>query len=73
MTDDKKQRVADTISSNCETRTPFKFDPHGAEVGHSVVIGPTGKGMSVMSTALQCELVKAGGTVQVIDKGRSLF
>lgn len=50
---------------------PFSFQPHEASLGHTVVVGPAGKGMSVMSDALREELIEAGGAVQVIDKGQS--
>ncbi len=41
------QMMAETIIGNCTTSIPLKFDFDGADVGHTVVIGPTGKGMSM--------------------------
>lgn len=38
--------VAETIIDNCTTTIPLKFDFDGANAGHTVVIGPTRKGMS---------------------------
>ncbi|MBP1152513.1 type IV secretory pathway VirB4 component [Methylocaldum sp. RMAD-M] len=34
---------------NCTTRLPFAFQFHEGDVGHTVVVGPTGKGMSAFS------------------------
>ncbi|MDN7577410.1 hypothetical protein QZM25_32875 [Burkholderia contaminans] len=47
MTNEIKQ---DAAQSNVDTRSAnasFEFQTHGAEPGHSVVIGPTERGMSV--------------------------
>ena len=41
-----KAHMAETIIGNCTTTIPMKFDFHDGEIGHTVVIGPTGKGMS---------------------------
>lgn len=41
-----KTNVAETIIGNCTTTIPLKFDFDGADAGHTVVIGPTRKGMS---------------------------
>lgn len=41
-----KANLAETIIGNCTTTIPLKFDFDGADTGHTVVIGPTGKGMS---------------------------
>lgn len=41
-----KTNVADTIIGNCTATIPLKSDFDGADTGHTVVIGPTGKGMS---------------------------
>lgn len=38
--------VAETITGNCTTTIPLRFDFDGADPGHTVVIGPTGKSMS---------------------------
>jgi type IV secretory pathway VirB4 component len=32
---------------------PFKFTPHAGEVGHSMVIGPTGSGKTVSAELLK--------------------
>lgn len=37
---------ASTIIGNCTTTIPMKFDLHDGEIGHTVVFGPSGKGMS---------------------------
>ena len=41
-----KANVAETIIGNCTTSIPLKFDFDDADPGHTVLIGPTGKGMS---------------------------
>lgn len=41
-----KTNLAETIIGNCTTTIPLKFDFGSADTGHTVVIGPTGKGMS---------------------------
>ncbi|AMR77944.1 hypothetical protein [Cupriavidus nantongensis] len=71
MIDTKMLGAAVTILGKRTTTTPFHFNFHDAEVGHSVVIAPSSKGMSVMYDTLHDELSKAGGTVQVFDKGQS--
>jgi len=72
MTDYHEQGLAETIFANCTTTIAVKFDFHKSEVGHSVVIGPTGKGMSVMLDALQDDMIEARGKIQIFDKGRSV-
>lgn len=41
-----KAHVAGTIIGNCTTTIPLKFAFDGADVRHTVLIGPTRKGMS---------------------------
>lgn len=41
----KPATVAETIIGNCTTTVPIKFDLDQGS-GHTVVIGPSGKGMS---------------------------
>ncbi|OQW86283.1 MAG: hypothetical protein BWK72_18085 [Rhodoferax ferrireducens] len=61
--------MADTIIGNCTTTLPmkFKFDPK--DNGHTVMLGTTRNGMSAMFEGLQDQYAKAGGAVQVVDKG----
>ena len=42
----KPEALAETILGNCTTTIPLKFAFDGKDTGHTVVIGPTGKGMS---------------------------
>lgn len=67
-----KSAVAETIIGNCTTTIPLKLDLHGGEFGHSVVIAPSGNGMSVMSELLTNEQLRHGGKPVVIDKGSSM-
>lgn len=45
----KPEALAQTIIGNCTTHLPFAFQFHEGDVGHAVVVGPTGKGMSAFS------------------------
>ncbi|UEM06762.1 conjugal transfer protein TrbE (plasmid) [Skermanella rosea] len=56
-----------------EGNTPFHFNFHHDDVGHSVIYGPTGAGKSVLlsSVALQC-LRYPGARVYAFDKDRSI-
>lgn len=58
---------ADTSGS-----TPFRFSTHVGDVGHMLVVGPTGAGKSVLLSliALQFRRYK-GAQVTIFDKGRS--
>src|SRR5690606_32501374 len=52
--------------------TPFRLDLHVGDVGHALVIGPTGAGKSVLLSflALPCKRF-AGAQVFLFDKGGS--
>lgn len=52
--------------------TPFRFSTHVGDVGHMLIIGPTGAGKSVLLSliALQCRRY-AGSQVYIFDKGNS--
>ncbi len=41
-----KADIAKIIIGNCTTLIPMKFEFDGVDTGHTVVIGPTGKGLS---------------------------
>ncbi len=43
-----KANMAGSIIGNCTTTIPLKFDFNSVDTGHTVVIGPTGRGMSVL-------------------------
>ncbi|KVR92526.1 hypothetical protein [Burkholderia vietnamiensis] len=47
MTKQNEQDAEQTTIGTIAASVPFNFEAHGAELGHSVVIGPTKGGMSV--------------------------
>ncbi len=49
-----KADIAKIIISNCTTLIPMKFDFDGVDTGHTMVIGPTGKGMSADAPPTRC-------------------
>ncbi|RYD99926.1 MAG: conjugal transfer protein TrbE, partial [Sphingomonadales bacterium] len=52
--------------------TPFRLDLHVGDVGHTLVVGPTGAGKSVLLSFLALQWRRfAGGKVFVFDKGGS--
>jgi type IV secretion system protein TrbE len=57
-----------------ETRgsTPFRLDLHVGDVGHTLVVGPTGAGKSVLLVTLALQFRRfIGAQVVIFDKGRS--
>lgn len=57
-----------------ETRgtTPFRLDLHVGDVGHALVVGPTGAGKSVLLATLALQFRRfVGAQVAIFDKGRS--
>ncbi len=58
-----------------ETRgsTPFRFDLHVDDVGHTLVLGPTGAGKSVLLALIALQFRRyIGAQVILFDRGRSL-
>jgi type IV secretion system protein VirB4 len=57
-----------------ETRgsTPFRLDLHVGDVGHTLIIGPTGAGKSVLLALLALQFRRfIGAQVIIFDRGRS--
>jgi type IV secretion/conjugal transfer VirB4 family ATPase len=57
-----------------ETRgsTPFRLDLHVGDVGHTLIVGPTGAGKSVLLALLALQFRRfIGAQVVVFDRGRS--
>ena len=57
-----------------ETRgsTPFRLDLHVGDVGHTLIVGPTGSGKSVLLALLALQFRRfIGAQVIVFDRGRS--
>jgi type IV secretion system protein VirB4 len=52
--------------------TPFRLDLHVGDVGHTLVVGPTGAGKSVLLALLALQFRRfIGAQVAIFDKGRS--
>lgn len=52
--------------------TPFRLDLHVGDVGHTMVVGPTGAGKSVLLATLAAQWLRyANAQVYLFDKGRS--
>ncbi|MBK1902081.1 MULTISPECIES: hypothetical protein [Burkholderia] len=67
MTNEIKQGAAQPTDDTCSSSAPFKFQAHGADTGHSIVIGPTNRGMSVydafrLSDAERASILSTGWT-----------
>ncbi|HEU4378104.1 MAG TPA: conjugal transfer protein TrbE, partial [Hyphomicrobiaceae bacterium] len=57
-----------------ETRgsTPFRLDLHVGDVGHALIVGPTGAGKSVLLALLALQFRRfIGAQVMLFDRGRS--
>tara|TARA_R110002110_G_scaffold68080_2_gene184693 strand:- start:20252 stop:22687 length:2436 start_codon:yes stop_codon:yes gene_type:complete len=54
------------------SNTPFRLVTHQGDVGHTMIVGPTGAGKSVLLSLLALQFRRyAGSRVFVFDKGRS--
>ncbi|MDE2028705.1 MAG: hypothetical protein KGJ11_09210, partial [Candidatus Omnitrophica bacterium] len=54
--------------------TPFRFNVHVGDVGHALILGPTGAGKSVLlSHIANSSLRYEGAQVYIFDKGHSQF
>lgn len=52
--------------------TPFRFDLHAGDVGHTMIVGPTGAGKSVLLATLAAQWRRyPGAQLYLFDKGRS--
>jgi type IV secretion system protein VirB4 len=52
--------------------TPFRFSLHVGDVGHTIVVGPTGAGKSVLLAMLALQFRRyARSQMFIFDKGRS--
>ena len=61
------------LITRTEGATPFRLTTHVGDVGHALVVGPTGAGKSVLLATLIVQFRKyAGSRIYVFDKGRSV-
>jgi type IV secretion system protein VirB4 len=52
--------------------TPFRFDLHVGDVGHTLIVGPTGAGKSVLLATLGAQWLRyPNAQLYLFDKGRS--
>ncbi len=52
--------------------TPFRFSTHVGDVGHMLIVGPTGAGKSVLLSLMAMQFRRyAGSQVYIFDKGKS--
>jgi type IV secretion system protein VirB4 len=52
--------------------TPFRLNLHVGDVGHTLIVGPTGAGKSVLLSTLAAQWLRyEGAQVYLFDKGRS--
>ncbi|MDE2184214.1 MAG: conjugal transfer protein TrbE [Alphaproteobacteria bacterium] len=52
--------------------TPFRFSTHVGDVGHTLIVGPTGAGKSVLLALMALQFRRYGGSqVYIFDKGNS--
>tara|TARA_R110002020_G_scaffold309301_2_gene525337 strand:- start:167131 stop:169596 length:2466 start_codon:yes stop_codon:yes gene_type:complete len=60
------------IQAQTHGTTPFRLNLHIGDVGHTLVVGPTGAGKSVLLSLLALQWKRyAGAQVFIFDKGRS--
>ena len=61
------------LITRTEGATPFRLTTHVGDVGHALVVGPTGAGKSVLLATLILQFRKyVGNRIYVFDKGRSV-
>jgi len=64
---------APLLVTRTEGSTPFRLTTYVGDVGHALVVGPTGAGKSVLLATLVLQFRKyAGAQIYVFDKGRSV-
>lgn len=63
---------ATLITAKTRGATPFRLDLHVGDVGHSLIVGPTGAGKSVLLSLMALQFRRyAGSQVFLFDKGKS--
>lgn len=64
--------VPPLMHTRTDGTTPFRFDLHQADVGHTMIIGPTGSGKSVLLNTIALQWLRYDDAqVFVFDKGAS--
>lgn len=63
---------ATLITAKTRGATPFRLDLHVGDVGHSLIVGPTGAGKSVLLSLMALQFRRyASSQVFLFDKGKS--
>jgi type IV secretion system protein TrbE len=61
------------LIATTEETTPFRLSTHVGDVGHAIIVGPTGAGKSVLLALMALQFQRyAGAQIFAFDKGRSL-
>lgn len=61
------------LSATTQETTPFRLSTHIGDVGHAMIVGPTGVGKSVLLALMALQFRRyAGSQIFVFDKGRSM-
>ncbi|MGE0181670.1 MAG: conjugal transfer protein TrbE [Parvularculaceae bacterium] len=61
------------IQATTHETTPFRFSTHIGDVGHALVVGPTGAGKSVLLALMAMQFRRyEGAQIFAFDKGRSM-
>lgn len=60
------------LYATTEGATPFRLVTHQGDVGHTLIVGPTGAGKSVLLNLLSLQFMRySGAQIFTFDKGRS--
>jgi len=63
---------APLLSATTEGHTPFRLVTHQGDVGHTLIVGPTGAGKSVLLNLLSMQFKRyEGAQIFTFDKGKS--
>jgi type IV secretion system protein VirB4 len=71
-TEDPRLRAAPLLTARTAGSAPFRLALHVGDVGHAMVVGPTGSGKSALLSFLALQWLRyADARVVIFDKGRS--
>lgn len=61
------------LAATTQQTTPFRLSTHIGDVGHTLIVGPTGAGKSVLLSLLALQFRRyAGSQIFAFDKGKSM-